>query len=157
MSELRDHIEEWITKVSKVRPELGNFSICPFAKKATYHIIETKIDDIQPLDGYDVVFFIVEDHLNFKTVRSWVKIYNQKYPEWAFFEDCAKNETFINGIPTSNGKYNIITMQNREKLHQARSSLLNSEYYKSWDDSLLSDVVGDDYEMIKNRLKIKDF
>ena len=81
----------------------------------------------------------------------WVKYYNQKYSEWIFFEDCPQNKTYIQGISTSNGKYNIITMQNREKLYQARESLAKSGYYHHWNEELLDLILGDDQKMIENR------
>ena len=157
MSEIRDHIEEWIQRCSEIRPELGNFSICPFASKATFHVIETKIDDIRPIDGYDVVFFVVESHLDLNDLQNWSKKYNEMHSEWAFFEDCPESNTFIKGIATSNGKYNIIAMQNRQKLRQLRNILANTDYYKHWGDEFLHKILGDDYESVKEKIKTPDF
>lgn len=151
MSELEEHIKSWIEKTSKVRPELGNFALCPYSSKATYLIVETNADEIGPIHGYDFVFFVVEDYFDVQSVEFWVKYYNQRFPEWIFFEDCPQNKTYIQGIPTSNGKYNIITMQNREKLYQARHILAKTGYYHHWNDELLDLILGDDQKMIENR------
>lgn len=48
-------IEKWIERVSQVRPELGGFSVCPYAKSGKYKIIECKTDEIDVEDGYDVL------------------------------------------------------------------------------------------------------
>jgi hypothetical protein len=144
MNELEEHIREWIQKTSKIRPELGNFSLCPYSSKAKYLIVKTSADDIGPIYGYDIVFFVVEDYFDLQSVEFWTRYYNQRYPEWIFFEDCPQNETFIQGIPTSNGKYNIITMQNRENLYQARNILAKTGYYHHWSDELIELILGDD-------------
>ena len=44
-------IEEWIERVSQVRPELGGFSVCPYARSGKYRIIECSADKIDVEDG----------------------------------------------------------------------------------------------------------
>lgn len=149
MNELEEHIQQWIKKTSKIRPELGDFAICPYSSNAKYLIVKTNADEIGPIEGYDLVFFVVEDYFDLQSIEFWVKYYNQKYSEWIFLEDCPQNETYIQGIATSNGKYNIITMQNREKLRQARQSLAKTGYYHHWNDEMLDLILGDDKKMIK--------
>ena len=34
------YILHWIDRLSKIRPELGNFAICPYASKANFSIID---------------------------------------------------------------------------------------------------------------------
>lgn len=149
--ELEKDIKDWIRRTSKVRPELGGLSLCPFSSKAKYTIIKTKSDEIKPVYGYDIVFFVIEDHFNVEQVQYWVDFYNNKYPELIFFEDCPQNDTLLQGISTSNGKYNIITMQNREYLQNSRKKLVKSKYYSYWEDELLKEILDSDYEMIKKR------
>ena len=76
MSEIEEHIKEWIDKISEFRPELNNFAICPFSSTATYKIIQAPIDDIMPLTGCDVVIFAVEDYLDVNAIQMWCEIYN---------------------------------------------------------------------------------
>ena len=105
------HIREWIEKISTVRPELGGFSVCPFASNAVIKIIECNVEDIAPVSGYDVVFYVVEDYLDLAAIQFWVKFYTVLYDEYVFLEDCAGYESFISGVQTNNGKYNLILMQ----------------------------------------------
>lgn len=141
------HIREWVEKISIIRPELGGFSVCPFASTAKIKIIECNIEDIIPVSGYDVVFYAVEDYLDLASIQFWAKFYSNLYDEYIFLEDCAGYETFIRGIPTNNGKYNLILMQNREKLRKHRHILRGLGYYTYWDNDMLREILADDYEI----------
>jgi len=149
MTKTEAHIEDWIKKVSKVRPELGNFAICPFASKAKYLVIETSAEDIMPISGYDVVFYVVKNYFDLQSVQFWVNYYNNLYDEWLFFEDCASYNTYIGDVQTNNGKYNLILMQNKEHLRKNREKLAKTGYYHHWNDAYLKEILGDDYEMVK--------
>jgi len=149
MTKTEAHIKDWIKKVSKVRPELGNFAICPFASKAKYLVIETSAEDIMPISGYDVVFYVVENYFDLQSVQFWVNYYNNLYDEWLFFEDCASYNTYIGDVQTNNGKYNLILMQNKEHLRKNREKLAKTGYYHHWNDAYLKEILGDDYEMVK--------
>lgn len=150
MNQKEAHIRNWIKEVSKLRPELSNFAICPFASTANFKIVECSIDDIEPLDGFDVVIFIVEDDLTAKDIDQWVDIYNKVYKTWDFFKDCGSYSTYISGVQTNNGLYNLILAQPNEKLKKYREKLAQTDYYDHWDDSYLREILGDDYEIVKN-------
>jgi ssDNA-specific exonuclease RecJ len=144
------HIKDWISKISEFRPELGGFSVCPYASKAKYKIIECKAEDIMPISGYDVLFYVIEDYFDLQSVEFWVNYYNKKYPEYIFLEDHATSDSYINGVQTNNGKYNLILAQNREDLRKNRQKLATSGYYYHWNDEYLREILGNDYEMVKN-------
>lgn len=148
MSQVEAHIKEWIEKISHIRPELGGFSICPFASTAKYLITESLAEDIMPVTGYDVVFYVVEDYFDLQSLQFWVKFYNDLYPEYIFLEDHAEYDTFINGIQTNNGKYNLILAQNREKLRKHRNILRDLGYYAHWNDEMMQEILGEDYEKL---------
>lgn len=149
--DIEQHILEWIRNVSKIRTELNGFSICPYASKAKYTIIKCLAEDIVPISGYDVVFYVVEDYFNLNEVEYWVKFYNELYDEWSFFEDCATYDSFINGIQTNNGKYNLILMQNKEDLRKKREVLAQTTYYHQWDEEYLQKILGDDNDLLNNK------
>jgi hypothetical protein len=150
-TEKEQHVLQWIRKVSEVRPELNGFAICPFAAKSKFKIIECSVEDISPIDGYQVIIFIVEDYFNLDTINFWVEYYNTKYKDWKFFEDCGLYDTFINGIQTNNGKYNLILAQPTEKLRKFRENLAKTGYYDLWDDEYLREILEDDYDIIEKR------
>ena len=144
----KEYILQWIHKISEIRPELGGFAVCPYAKSASYEIIDTHVREIRPFGSYDVIIFVVEDDLGLDVIQKWVKFYNDTYPSWKFFEDCASYDTFIRGIQTNNGKYNLILAQPTEKLRFFREKLAKTDYYSYWDDEYLREILEDDYDGI---------
>lgn len=135
-----EHIEQWIESVSQAHPELGGFSICPFAKKAKYKIVFCSIDAIQPEDPYDVIIYVI-DEPELEVIQEWVEKYNKKYSDWLFFEDCASYDTYINGIQTNNGKYNLILGQPKEKLRKFRDILKKTNYYSYWSKEYYDEIM----------------
>jgi hypothetical protein len=150
-SEKELYILNWIQKVSEVREELSGFAICPFASNSKFKIIECSAKDIVPIEGYQVIIFIIEDHLDLNLIDSWVSFYNSKYKNWKFFEDCGQYDTYINGIQTNNGKYNLILAQPSNKLRKFRESLAKTSYYDMWDEQYLKEILEDDYDIIEKR------
>lgn len=146
----KDYILNWIKEISVIRPELGGFPVCPYAKSAVYEIIESNVEDIRPVDGYDVIIFVVDDGLGLAEIQDWCNFYNNKYENWSFFEDCATYDTYIKGIKTNNGKYNLILGQPKEKLKKFREKLTKTEYYSYWDDDYLKQILEDDYKLINS-------
>jgi hypothetical protein len=149
MSDKEAYIHKWIKNVSKQRPELGNFSICPFASKSKTYIKECLISDIVPVPGYDVAIFILSDDLTLEKIQKWISFYNEQHPEYKFFEDTAERITYISGVQTNNGKYNLILCQPKEKLAKFRKKLLETNYYKYWSDEYLREILQEDYHLLK--------
>ena len=152
-SEKELHVLQWIKKVSEIKPELKGFAICPFASNAKFKIVECSVEDISLINGYQVIIFIVEDYLDLETINFWVDYYNNKHPGWKFFEDCGSYDTFIHGVQTNNGKYNLILAQPTQKLRKFRESLAKTEYYDLWDDDYLKEILGDDYDIVNNGIE----
>jgi hypothetical protein len=150
LSEKETYILKWIQEVSKIRPELNGFAICPFASNSKFKIVECSAEEIVPIDGYQVIIFIVEDYFDHSAVKFWVDYYNSKYNKWKFFEDCGRYKTYIKGIQTNNGKYNLILCQPKEKLRKFRENLSKTKYYDLWDDKYLKEILQEDYNIIKN-------
>jgi hypothetical protein len=151
MTEKETYIHEWIQEISKHRPELGGFSICPYVSSSKTSIVEISIDDIVPEPGHDVIIFIVEDFWRPHQVQNWVSYYNEKFPYYKFFGDCASKDTFINEVKTNNRKFNLILCQSKIKLSKIRKELLKTEYYDYWSEEYLQEILGDDYEMVINK------
>ena len=142
------HIRKWIRNLSKIRPELGNFSICPFASTAKFAIFEENLHDIVPSNDFDVIIYIVEDHHDCDTLYKAVENYNLQYKEYKFLPDHRNEDTFINGVQSNNGKYNLVLVQPREDLTEARKKLAKANYYDTWDEDYLKDVLEGDYNTV---------
>jgi len=150
MSEKEQYILNWIKDVSTLRPELKNFAVCPFAAKSKFKIIDCSIEELCINDDYDVLVFIVEDYLDLSAIEFWIKYYNYLYKDWKFFEDCESYDTYINGIKTNNGNYNLIIGQPSKKLRYFRQQLSKTSYYDLWDEEYLKEILDEDYELIRN-------
>ncbi len=149
MSEKEAYIHEWIRQVSKERPELGGFAVCPYASNSNTLIVETTIDGIVPKSGYDVIVFIIEDFWRPNQVEKWVNFYNKKYPYYKFFDDVSTRDTFINEVKTNNDHYNLILCQSKKKLSSFRKKLSETNYYSYWTEEYLEEVLGEDIKYIK--------
>ena len=151
MNEERNkYILHWISQISKIRPELGNFSICPYASGANFNIQEDQLLEIVPNSDYDVIIHIVEDDIDADFLYEAVDDYNLIYPEYKFIADHGKTKTYIQGIQTNNGKYNLVLCQSRKELTEARKKLAKTNYYDYWDKNYLKEVLEDDYEIIND-------
>ena len=90
MNEERNkYILHWISQISKIRPELGNFSICPYASGANFSIQDKKLSQITPNDDFDVIINIVEDDIDANFLYESVDDYNRNYPCLLYTSDAA--------------------------------------------------------------------
>ena len=142
------YILHWIKQLSKIRPELGNFAICPYASNANFAIVDEKLSQIMPNDDFDVIIYVVEDDIDANYLYDAVDDYNHNYPEYRFIADHGKTKTYIQGIQTSNGKYNLVLCQSRKELTEARKKLGKTSYYDYWDESYLHEVLENDYDEV---------
>lgn len=137
-----EDIEDWIKNVSKNRPELNGFAICPYSKNSNYKIVECKIEDIVIENGYDVIIYIITE-FKLDIINYWVEYYNKKFQNWIFFEDCASYDTYISEVQTNNGKHNLILGQPKDKLMKFRELLKKTDYYSFWTKEYYEEIVGD--------------
>ena len=142
------YILDWIDQLSKIRPELGNFAICPYASKANFSILDSKLSQIVPKPDFDVVIYVVEDNISAQFLYDAVDDYNRNYPEYKFIPDHGKTKTYIQGMQTSNGLYNLVLCQPRKELTEARKKLARTDYYNYWDESYLKEVLEEDYPVV---------
>ena len=133
------YILNWIKEISKIRPELGNFSIQ-----------EQKLHQIVPNSDFDVIINIVEDEIDANYLYESVDNYNRDYPDYKFIADHGKTNTYIQGIQTNNGKYNLVLCQSRNELTEAREKIAKTNYYDYWDKNYLEEVLEDDYRIIND-------
>ena len=143
------YILHWIGQLSKIRPELGNFAICPYASKANYKIVEEKLSQIVPNPNYDVIIYVVEDNMSAQFLYDAVDDYNRNYSDYKFIADHGKTKTYIQGIQTSNGFFNLVLCQPRKELTEARKKLAKTNYYDYWDQNYLKEVLEDDIKVVE--------
>ena len=87
------YILHWIQEISQIRPELGNFAICPYASTANFAIVDEKLSQIMPNDEFDVIIYVVEDNINADFLYDAVDDYNRNYPNYKFIAHHGKTKT----------------------------------------------------------------
>jgi hypothetical protein len=135
-------IKDWIDRITLPRDELGNFSVCPFAKSAKYTIIETTGADIEPPPwDFELIIYQLPSSYTEDEVEAIASEYNKLYPKIIFLPDPKDRYTEINGVQTNNGKFNLILCQHRDNLESARIKLKNTNYYTYWSQDYLDKIL----------------
>ena len=136
------HIKKWVDYLSCPQDLLTGLAICPFAKKAKFQLIRTHTNKIAPPEGpFEIIIFIVENNITFTDLIVACKFLNKKHPQLVFLPDHKDRNTFIKGLKTNNGKYNLILCQYRDQLQKARELLKHTDYYKFWDKEYLKEIM----------------
>ena len=72
-----NYIFNWIQELSKIRPELGNFAVCPYASQAKFIILDEELRKVRPRLGWEVVIYAVEDDHDEDFLYAMVDDYNR--------------------------------------------------------------------------------
>jgi hypothetical protein len=135
-------IKDWINRISIPNKELDGMPVCPYAKSAEYTIIETDGTNINPIPwDLDLIVYKLPDYYSITELFDISAKYNNLYPEMVFLPDHKDKDTFINGVQTNNGKYNLILCQWRDDLETARTKLDSTSYYSFWDSEYLKEIL----------------
>ena len=142
-------IFNWVKSISEPKKELGGHSICPFAKIASrFKIVQPQKEIIPPKDrDFDVIVYTLPDSITLSDINILCSQLNEKYSDLIFLPDHKDRITYINGVQTNNGNYNIILCQPKQKLKDARAALKKTDYYTYWDVDYLKEILGEDYDM----------
>ena len=141
-----------LCKAGPLAPKTWASSI---SQGANFLILEKNLDKIVPIPNYDVVIYIVEDHHDSNFLYNVVDNYNLQYLDYKFLSDAKNEDTFINGVQSNNGKYNLVLAQPRKDLLLARKKLAKTNYYDNYDENYLKEVLEEDYDNIKQEINSK--
>ena len=135
-------INEWINRIKQPREELGGMSVCPFANASDYEIVETNGSDINPPPwDFELIIYKLPDTYTVEELTAIATEYNNMFPYMIFLPDHKDKNTFINGVQTNNGQYNIILCQWRDNLETARAKLKKTNYYNFWNKDYLDEIL----------------
>lgn len=135
-------IKEWIDRITLPNKELDGMPVCPYAKSSLYELIETDGSNISPPPwDFELIIYKLPDYYSIDELFAIATEYNNMYPEMVFLPDHRDKDTFINGVQTNNGKYNLILCQWRDNLETARTKLANTNYYSFWDSDYLKEIL----------------
>ena len=137
-----DYINNWIKNISKKQKDLNGYAVCPFAKTATFKIIQTKNNQvILPEEEYEVILFVLSDDIQVEDQIKLCKRLCLQHKEYVFLPDFKERKTYIKSVETGNGKYNLILCQSKEKLNKARDILKKTNYYDNWDKNYYNEIM----------------
>lgn len=147
IDEIRAHIQGWIDHVSQPQEQLANMSVCPFAKKAVYEIINTELDQLAvPATEFKLVIYILPDAVSEVEMTVRCMQLNDQHPDYVFLPDHQIKRTYVQGVLTNNCKYNLVMCQPKAEIEKGRESLLKTKYYTFFDDNYWNQQC--DYESI---------
>lgn len=150
ITESEQYLRSWIEEfLSKPEALLNGLPPCPYARKARIQFVETNnyiFDITQCLENwsneYDVVGFICGEVEPASFVLD-VRCLNDYWLSKGFvcLEDHKDIPEKFHHLNFSNGRYNLILVQQTEKLNAASKQLADAGYYKNWSKDLYNDVV----------------
>ena len=129
-SSIYTDVVKWMAKIVKPQKALGNISICPYAQKASWAIVECenmKIDVEQC--HQEVTIFVLPKSMSKAKLESYALDLKKKYPTFVFLPDHKQANTKLKNVSTGNGKHNLLLVQRRKKLDGARKNLAKGKYY----------------------------
>ena len=134
-------ISSWIARISQPRAELGDFSVCPYAKGAEYELVETDGSNIDPPPwDFELIIYKLPNHYTEQEVIDIANEYNKINPDMVFLPDPKDRYTDINCVLTNNGEFNLILCQWRDTLNNARKKLAGTSYYTYWAEEYLKEI-----------------
>ena len=115
-SSIYTDVVEWMAKIVKPQKALGDISICPYAKKASWAIVEcNKIDiDINHCHQ-EVTIFVLPKSISKTKLEAYALECKKKYPTFVFLPDHKTAKTKLKNLSTGNGKHNLLLVQRRKK------------------------------------------
>ena len=154
MSEFESYMRDWILKdLSYPVALLNNLPKCPYAKQA---LLEKKIlffSDVTDIniqlencisvwnDNYTDVALFNLGLISVENLELLAVNFNKKHKEFLVLDDHIEVEEKIGDVNFSNGRYNILLCQKRNKVVTARKILLKKGYYMNWPKEYYDSVV----------------
>jgi len=155
LKNFKKYIENWILQDLSITDSFfNNLPKCPYAKKAlvsnkilydfsNHTNIYKKIDEIANNwnnFSYEVVLIKMNDDIDPILLKKIKKDLNKNYDTFIFLTDHLEVKEKIENMSFNNMKYNIIFMQDKLKLKQARINLNKKGYYKNWSKKYINQV-----------------
>lgn len=139
-------VDKWIEKISRVQ-SYGH-PICPYAKKARYHIFEHEdylSMQVKALNfdskNYDLyVCFPTDQWMTLEKAKYLEDSLNKMSDDTVVLLDHWKNPGFIAGLNTSNEKYIVFLIQDKAGLLKARDYLHTTTYYDNWPEDYYNKI-----------------
>ena len=131
-SSIYTDVVEWMAKIVKLQKGFNGVAICPYAKNASWSIVECEgmnidVDQCQQ----EVTIFVLPKKISKSRLETYASKLKKQYPKFVFLPDHRQAKTKMKNITTSNGKHNLLLVQQRKKLNDARKNLDKGSYYNN--------------------------
>ena len=131
-SSIYTDVVEWMAKIVKPQKGFNGVAICPYAKNASWSIVECEgmnidVDNCQQ----EVTIFVLPKKISKSRLETYASKLKKQYPKFVFLPDHRQAKTKMKNITTSNGKHNLLLVQQRKKLNDARKNLDKGSYYNN--------------------------
>lgn len=158
IDQVKADIEEWLVNFVEVpHPALGNWAPCPFARRARLkNQYSVRLGDNLERDLYlfakkqymgknDVIIFAYPPDQYDDAYFNWVVdvINNSKGFKKRKLLALADHPDTVeehNGVRFNMGKYALVLVQDKEKLHDHAKMLAHKGYYDGWDEEYLQEI-----------------
>ena len=94
-----------------------------------------------PLNGIEVAIFVVSDNITLDELINFCEKMNKIHKNYIFLDDHKDDPTFINEIQTNCGEFNLVIVQEKQKLLKFREKLHKTDYYKLWSEEMYYKIV----------------
>ena len=158
IDQVKADIEQWLVNFVEVpHPALGNWPPCPFARNARLHNkYDVRLgDDLER----DLFLFSKRQYLGKNDVIIYAyppKQYDDAYFDWVVdvvntskgftkrnllaLADHPDTVEEQNGVRFNMGKYALVLIQDKAKLHDHAKMIAHRGYYDNWNEEYLQDV-----------------
>lgn len=134
-------INEWITRISDKKSDLGGHSICPFARQP--RIVTVDKLTVESIVGFDDRLSVYiesttsSSYQDIELVCRQLKLLN---PNHVFLPDHPDRKNYIKNHETGNRVRPCIIIQTKQELDSARAAISKTDYYSYWDESYLAEI-----------------
>ncbi len=148
-------IREWVDFIQKPRKELGNSSICPYARLAakdnSYEILDVSLARVEEalekvdLSRFLVTILILKDYTRYdedyllEITKQLNKTFNSE--DLVILENDPRSPMIINGVTTTYEHCFLWLVQSLSDLNKKSYDLEKTSYYSHWTQKQLDEVV----------------
>lgn len=134
-------INDWITRISDKKSDLGGHSICPFARQPRIVTVEKlSSDTVVGFDDRLSVYMESTVHSSYQDLEQVCRQLKSQHPDHVFLPDHPDRKNYIKNHETGNGVLPCIIVQSKQELDSARAAISKTDYYSYWDESYLAEI-----------------
>jgi len=149
--DILSNIDLWIQRADQPRPEWNGMNMCPYAHdtKPNLHIVKLPYPEVFTLDRkFVMILFVAPNDISWNDLAEYCDQLKLKNPNLIFLTDHHSNPTFMGGLQTNNGKYNVILCHPDTSGINARKRLQKIDYYQWY-------LAGEFNNVLKARRELK--